>query len=421
VSEQSQNSPDSPADGIPAAGPVVPAAPGRRCKYPTDCRRAPKARVGDRGREPEYCEQADPGGPVHTRQAARAEQVRRDAREAAVLARAGLPVDSPEAAAEQVPVDWARASVGALVGRLEEMAAEQAHVWDGVLNRLATATSSDVAQAQLRAGSTAARAEVATAQAAAASAEQTAQAALARAEAADAAAEAAHSQAAAAETARAQAETTAAAAAQDADQARAELADQVAATGEQALRAETAEADAEQLRQQLARATSERDALAGRLTDTLATLADTRETARADAAAAAAREHAAADQITRLDTDLTTARAQVEQLHTDIRAADAATAAATARAERGEADAARQTATANDLTTQRDKARTDNLALRDQLADARTAAATAVAREQAVGEQMARLTDDLHSTRTRIDQLQVELAKVRAQARKSDQ
>ncbi|MFZ0161430.1 MAG: hypothetical protein WAL50_20560, partial [Kineosporiaceae bacterium] len=137
---------------------------GVTCRYP-GCRRPPAVRAGDRGREPEFCGQRDPGGPIHSRQAARVEEARRAQAGQAVLRRAGIVADSPTRAEQEVPVDYARAELGVLLEQLQVQAAGHTATWQQILARLDTASDPAAMTAQLRAGTTAAQAEVAAAQA----------------------------------------------------------------------------------------------------------------------------------------------------------------------------------------------------------------------------------------------------------------
>ena len=369
-------------DDRPGPAPDPAGGAGPRCRFP-GCRRPPAVRRGDRGRVPEFCGEADPGGPVHTRQAARAEQARRTAREVELLARAGLPAAGPGEAVETVPVDWARASLGALISQLQVLAVDHDHAWRQALDHLATATSSDVAAAQLRAGQTAAAAETAAARADAAAAQEQAASAAARADAAEADAEDARAEATTAHTARAAAETAAEQARTDADRAgqalaaeqrahtrtRADLDAQIEATGEQTVRAGQAETAVARLQDALAAAVRDRDALDAALTDL-------HTNATAAAAAAAEREAALTDRAVRAEADLTATCATVATREAALTAMAADLAAMTT----AEAEAA-LTATLERRRAQRAEADLDTLR-RDHTtltADAATATATATA------------------------------------------
>jgi colicin import membrane protein len=367
--------------------------PATTCRFPGCQRVLPKP--AGRGRPALYCGQRDGEGPLHSRQSALAAIRREQDAAAAVLRRAGIEASSPDADSDQIRVDYARASAGVLIQQLQRAMTEQMTTAEQILQRLSTATDPAAVEAQLQARSTAAQAEIATARAAAAAAEQRAQTAELQATAAAAVAESAENAATDAEAARAaaaaeasSADARAAQAIRDVETAQRELAEQIEATAQAVHQAETAEAAAMRLEQDLAAVTADRGNLASQLRDAQTTLTEVRATA-------AAREMAASERITRLDTDLTAARVQIDQLHNDVRSADAMAARETARADRADAEGARL---AEDLAA----ARAEGSALRAELAQARADATRADA--------------DLSAARVQIDQLRADLATAREEA-----
>lgn len=354
------------------------------------------------GRERLYCGQKI-GGRVHNAQNALTARRAQEQEDAEVRARAGLEeLPSTDVAQTQAPVDLARARTGLLIEKLQTQLTPVAAAVNDAMDQLRILVNPDMADLQVEAGAAQARAMVAQATAARASAEEAARRAGDHAAEMEQLAAAAAAGAEAAEQARAEAAHQAANALQRAEHARHQLDEQVLATTAEASARQAAEAEGERQRQVLADVTADREALASRL-------ATVETRAAADAATASARQAADAEQITRLTSDLAAVRDQADQLHTEVRAADAIAHEQTARAAQAEADrvrlqqdlAAEQTAhaaTRTSLVSALDIAR-------DELAQARATAAADIAR----------LTAELQASRSQADQLHADLTTTRKQ------
>jgi colicin import membrane protein len=418
------------------------------CQFP-GCSRAVPIRPG-KGRPARYCGETVLGT-EHNR--ANALTRRRQ------LERAG--VDADRAVTE--PVTVARATAGDLMTRLETTVREQGDLQASLVAALRTMDSPEQAAAQAAAATESARADAATARAQAVAAQTRAEQAdvqatqaLADAEDADADATAAREEAAAAqaETRAAQAELAAmaaqladlrsnlalqtAAAEQTAEalqqervlhaDTRTQLGEQITTTAEETRRADLAEAERAHLDLELRASKETLTATQATLQSTQEELGAARSAAQTAAAIAAERERTLTAQAVQLTSDLNQARAQIEQLHADVRAADAKAGQETDRAERAESEIRRLRTAVEEAHAERNSALSELGSIHEQLSQLRVDTATEAAitatqldaaRNEAAGMRanLARSEESAQSATARALAAEAQLAAIQARRR----